>query len=257
VTLDDAMERVNAAHLREDWRGVLKWEGRIEKMMGDQPDAGCKNILEVFCNAHKAVFNSTGSTDHSLSIVRLETRRVEVLGKMQRFRDQGQALCRVADRLPSLGRQHEAEEYFQRARKIAEAHGFFSVECEACLGLGKLARAEGRQEEGLELLRNALVCLPLCEEEDTIMELDVLDHFTDALFHTHAIDEVEPLVARYLEAAKAESDKQGHLCYCRLHSFYTSTRLHEVLCLCNPCWEPPHAARPLHSTKADSVIHRY
>ena len=239
VTLDDAMERVNAAHLREDWRGVLKWEGRIEQMMEDQPDAGCKNILEVFCNAHKGVFHSTGSTDHSLSIVRLETRRVELLGRMQRFRDQGEALCRAAGYLPDVGRRQEAEGYFERARKIAEAHGLFSVECRSCLGLGRLAMAEGHAEKGVDLLRNALVCAPLCEgganqRDANRMELAVLHDFTNALFLTNAIDEVEPLVARYREAAHAKSDTQGRPCDFGLHSLYASARLHEVLCTCTP-----------------------
>ena len=235
VTLDDVVERVNAAHIREDWRAVLKWEGRMEEMMEVRTDAGCNKILEVFIDAHGRAFNSTGSKDDSLSIVRLETRRVEVLGKMQRFRDQGEALCRTADCLSVLDKHQEAEAYFQRARKIAEAHGFFSVECIACLGLGNLAMAEGRQEEGVDLLRNALVCVPLCEEEDTIMELNVLLDFTNALFHTHAIDEVEPLVARYLEAAKAQSEKQGHMDISEFQSLYASAQLHEVLCTCTPC----------------------
>jgi hypothetical protein len=258
VTLDDAVERVNAAYLRQDWRGVMEWEGRMEEMMEHAPDdADCTVILLMFANAHTRAFLSTYSEVHSLSIVRLDTRRAEVLGKMQRFRDQGEALCRAAGYLHDLGRQQEAEGYFERARKIAEAHGFFSVECRSCLGLGSMAMEGGRNEEGLELLRNALICVPLCEEEDTIIELEVLQDFTHALFHTHAIDEVEPLVARYLEAAKAQSNKQGRLRYWHLHSLYTSARLHEVLCTCTPCWEPPHAARPLHSTKADSVSHRH
>jgi len=149
---------------------------------------------------------------------------------MQRFRDQGEALCKVAARLCYLDKEQEAERYFQRARKIAEAHGFFSVECESCLGLGNLAVTGGREQEGVELLRNALVCVPLFEEEDTILELNVLFFFTDALFDTHAIDEVEPLVARYLEAAKAESQKRGRLHFTEFQSLCTSARLHEVLC---------------------------
>ena len=148
VTLDDAVERVDAAQLRKDWRGVLKWEGRMDQMMESCHDAGCNNILMVFSNAHNGAFNSTGSEDHLLSIVRLETRRAEVLSKMQRFRDQGEALCRVADRFLGLGRRHDAEGYFQRARKIAEAHGFFSVECQSCLGLGGLAVAAGGARRG-------------------------------------------------------------------------------------------------------------
>jgi hypothetical protein len=229
VSLADVVEKVNAANLREDWREVLRWEGRMEEMMKNSEDAACSNILLVFANAHRKVFESTGSKDHSLSIVRLETRRGEVLGKMQRFRDQGEVLCTVAEHLLFLGKPQEAEGYLQRARKIAEAHGFFSVECESCLGLGKLAIREGHDQEGVELLRNALVCLPLCEGEVSIMELNVLRFFTDQLFDTHAIDEAEPLVARYREAAKAESEMKGHLPFSELHSLYTSARLHEVL----------------------------
>jgi len=230
VTLDDVVERVNAAHIREDWRAVLKWEGRMEEMMENRTDTGCNTILEVFVDAHGRAFRSTGSKEDSLSVIRLETRRVEALGKMQRFRDQGEALCHAAEYLRLLDKQQEAEGHFQRARKIAEAHGFFSVECRSCLGLGSLAMDGGREEEQVELLRNALVCVPLCEVDYSITELNVLHIFTRALFETHAIDEVEPLVARYLEAAKAESQKQGRLQITELTSLYTSARLHEVLC---------------------------
>jgi hypothetical protein len=237
--VEHVFEKVNAAHLCEDWREVLKWKGRMEEMMEYQPDAVCNDILVVFVDAHERAFRSTGSEDNSLSIVRLEKRRAEVLGKMQRFRDQGEVLCRASDYLRVLGRRQEAEEYFKRARKIAEAHGFFSAECRSCLGLGCLAMEEKRQEEGLELLRNALICVPLCEEEDTVMELNVLQAFTRALFHTHAIDEVEPLVARFLKAAKAESENQGRLHLSELRSLYASARLHEVLCLCPPVLGTP------------------
>jgi hypothetical protein len=243
VTLKEVVERVNAAHLCHDWREVLKWEGRMEGMMEPQKDSGCNTILALFADAHRGAYNSTESKDNSLSIVRLQTRRVELLGKMQRFRDQGEALCIVAEQLHILGRRQEAETYLQRARKIAEAHGFFSVECRSCLGLGNLAMgAGGRAEEGVELLRNALVCLPLCEGGDTTTELNVLLSFTDALFHTDAIDEVEPLIPRYIEAAKAESDKQGRRNYSEFHSLYASARLHEVLCT----WTPPRVGLPSH-----------
>jgi hypothetical protein len=250
-------EKVNAAGLVDDWKEVLKWEGRLEEMMANQTDANCSSLLKAFARSHTMGFNSTGNDEHALSAVRLEIRRVEVLGKMQRFRDQGEALCKIAAHLRLLDNQQEAKGYFQRGRKIAEAHGFFSVECNACLGLGGLATEEGRQEEGVELLRNALVCVPLCEEENPALELNVLHFFTDALFDTHAIDEVEPLVARYLDAAKAESEKQGRLHMSEFHSLFSSARLHEVMCSYPPRWKPLHTARPLHVTKADSVSHRY
>jgi hypothetical protein len=239
LTLAEVYEKVDAAVLGDDWREKLKWEGRMEEMMKDLKDANCNTILSVFVDAHLSALSSTGSKDHSLSIVRLETRRAELLGKMQRFRDQGKALCRVASHLLILGKQQKAEGFFKRARKIAEAHGFFSVECDACLGLGKVAMAGLREQEGVDLMRNALVCVPLREEEDPLIELNVLHIFTRALFHTHAIDEVEPLVARFLEAAKAESEKSGRMSISELHSLYTSARLHEVLCTCTSRVEAP------------------
>ena len=123
VSLDDLFEKVNAANLREDWREVLKWEGRMEEMMEEHTDAACSHILRVFANAHRRGFNSTVSEDHCLSIVRLETRRIEVLGMMQRFRDQGEVMCGVADMLLYQDKTQEAAGYFQRARKLGEAQG--------------------------------------------------------------------------------------------------------------------------------------
>ena len=152
MSLTDVVEKLNAANLREDWGEVLKWEGRMDEMMERQPDAECGFILEVFANAHYRSFNSTGSHDHSLSIVRLKTRLADVLGRMQRFRDQGEVMCAIAENLQTIGKTQEAAGYFQRARKLGEEHGFFVLECQSCFGLGHLASSEGRNEEGLELL---------------------------------------------------------------------------------------------------------
>ena len=234
MSVDDALGKVNTGRAARDWREVLKWEGRMEQMMEHQDGASCNSILEVFFDAHRMGSESTGNRDHLLAMVRLQTRRGEVLCKMQRFRDQGEALVRVADHLRCLDKPQESSLYLQRARKIAEAHGFFSVECRSCLGLGILAREGGRDVEGADLLRNALLCAPLSEEGGTIIELNVLHSFIDALFHTLGFDEVEPLIARYREAAKAESDKQGRLTLVDFHCLYTSARLHEVLCSCPP-----------------------
>ena len=82
--------------------------------------------------------------------------------------------------------------YHHKARKVGEAHGFFSVECRACLGLGQDKIVEGCIEEGLDLLRNALAASRLSEHEGfSTWELPVLESLIDALFRTEAIDEVE------------------------------------------------------------------
>jgi hypothetical protein len=91
----------------------------------------------------------------------------------------------------------------------------------------------------LALLRNALVAAELNELDDPEYERDALKSLVDALLRTHAIDEVEPLVLRYREAAKALSEKEGAaFCFAEINSFFFSARLHEVLCLCTPGWEP-------------------
>jgi len=91
----------------------------------------------------------------------------------------------------------------------------------------------GRHEEGLALLRNALVAAELNELDDPELELSALDALIQTLFRTNSIDEVEPLVLRYREAAKAESAKEG-FCFAELHSLLCSARLHEVLCFWTP-----------------------
>jgi hypothetical protein len=229
VTLEDVRKRVDAAGEGRDWRGVLKWEARMEQLLEGRSDAARNGTLEAFMCAHAFACDATGSTDHALAVVRLEDRRIELLGNIMRFRDQGEAMCEAAGYLVDAGKRQEAAGYFQRARDIGAAHGFFSIECKACCGLGRLAFEEGRHEEGLDLLRNALAASSLREnEDDTFMELKSLTDLINALFLEHKIDEAQPLILRFREAAEAESQKIGRVSFTELESLYASARLHEV-----------------------------
>ena len=60
VSLDDVFEKVNAAKLSEDWREVLKWEGRMDEMVEGNTDAACNNIFAMFANAHRRGSMQTG-----------------------------------------------------------------------------------------------------------------------------------------------------------------------------------------------------
>ena len=116
-----------------------------------------------------------------------------------------------------------------RARDVGAAHGFFSLESKACIGLGGAAREEGRHEEELELLRNALVAAELNELDDPQYERDALEELIMVLFKTNSINEVEPLLRRYREATTAQSERERFCC----EEFYSplfSALLHEVLC---------------------------
>jgi hypothetical protein len=74
--------------------------------------------------------------------------------------------------------------------------------------------------------------VPLVEEDEQTLEIDVLRSLIHALFETDGLDELDPLVLRYREAAKAVSGRTGRpdLFSTQLRSLYYIARLHEVLC---------------------------
>ena len=208
----------------------------MEELMALRSDDYCSWILVVFSRAHRMEWQATGNKDHARSYAGLVERRIPLLGKLQRFWDQGESMCILSNVLRLLLRKREAATWFQRARDVGAAHGFFSLESKACIGLGQAAMEEGRNEEGLALLRNSLVAAELNELDDAHYELRVLEALVDALFTTTSIDEVEPLVLRYREAAKACSGKEGFGFAC--DSLLGSARLHEVLCI-HPAFGKP------------------
>jgi len=229
----------------------------MEELMALRSDDACSNILSVFSDAHRKGFTATGSKGHYRSCVGLEEWQIPLLGKLQRFRDQGQAMCSLSHALRLLDRDSEASTWSQRARDVGAAHGFFSLESKACRGLGLAAMDAGRHEEGLPLLRNALVAAELNELDDPQYELDALSSLMFPLFSTNLIDEVEPLVLRYREAAKAQSEKEG-VCFPELDSLLCSARLHQVLRLCTPRLGTPFRGSALASSTAiASDCHRY
>ena len=82
----------------------------------------------------------------------------------------------------------------------------------------------------------------LNELDDPHYELAALQVLVEQLLNTHAIDEVEPLVLRYRDAAKAESEKDG-VSFAPFMALEFSARLHEVLCPCTP-----HLGTPYHGS---------
>jgi len=231
VSQQEVILNIQTAQAAGDWREVLKWEGRMEELLArcSSDDYKCSKILYCFSQARARGYGATGSEDHARSCVILEERRIPLIGKLQRFWDQGKTMCELSDILRSLDRKSEAVSWYQRARDVGAAHGFFSLESTACEGLGWAAMEEGRHEEGLALLRNALVAAELNELDDPKYELEALTPLIMALFKTNSINEVEPLLRRYRAATKAQSERVRFCC----EEFYSplfSALLHEVLC---------------------------
>ena len=219
-----------------------------------QSDLFCSEMLGIFAMAHILAWQATDSIDHARFCVPLMERRIPLLGKLQHFMTQGQAMCNLAGILRSKGfeRYSEAATWFQRARDVGAAHGFFSLESSACIGLALAAKDAGRHEEGVALLRNALVAAELNELDDPVIELVALDGLIHALFQTNSIDEVGPLLLRYRGAAE---DNPG--CHYEISCLLFSARLHEVLCICTTrLGTPDHDSVLASSTAIASVFHR-
>ena len=203
-------EQMAAAFDASDWRAVIKLEGRMEEMMEERMnDLTGERILRVFLVSYTNLSMSDYSqADVAIKVIGLQERRMKFLIKMKHFRDLGEAMHNVALHLMALGRKSEAGSYLKQARALGEEHGFYSVECRSCQGLGQFALKEGRIEEGLEFMRLALAAANFCEveEEGKTYELHLLQELIDALLvdcncppSTSAIDEAEPLVIHFRE----------------------------------------------------------
>ena len=119
LPLRNVWDLVLEARNREDWKGVLKWEGRMEEFLAQQSDpSACDLVLHSFSLSHKVAFNMTGTQDHALSFISLEDRRLVVLAKLQRFRDQGEAMCEIGGMLRLVDKMKDAAGYFERARAV-------------------------------------------------------------------------------------------------------------------------------------------
>ena len=106
LPLRDVYRQVQAAEAAGNFHEILRWEGRLEEMLevqgaGFRGDQGRQGILCTFVRAHQMAteMSPMAAAPHALKLVRLEERRVELLGKLERFRDQAEAMCGVAQNL--------------------------------------------------------------------------------------------------------------------------------------------------------------
>ena len=79
----------SAAEVR-DHAEVLKWEERMDDLMVMKTADTRDYILKAYVNAHTSQLTARNWVDHALAIARISERRIEILGNLQRFRDQGE-----------------------------------------------------------------------------------------------------------------------------------------------------------------------
>jgi len=126
----EVWQKICVAKDARDWQGVIKFQGYMEELLENEPDDYSEHVLSIFEGAHTMAAFQTGRRDDAL-IASLVARRIELLGEMQRFRDQGEAICNAAVQFLAVDPE-KAKKYLLRARALGEAHGFISMECRCC-----------------------------------------------------------------------------------------------------------------------------
>ena len=110
----DVFEIVKVAYAGSDWQEVLKWQGRLDDLLEGRSAVVCNNILFAFSTAHRET--ASEGRQALRQMVKIELRHVDVLGTMERFRDQGESMCRVGDHLTKLHQQYRDTTLQEAAR---------------------------------------------------------------------------------------------------------------------------------------------
>jgi tetratricopeptide (TPR) repeat protein len=185
-------------------------------------------VLILFIDLNNKANAETGHDMYRVSLIRLKENLVKLLGSMELFHEQGLHMTTLGGMFMSMKHYEVAKIYFQEVRDIGVAHGFFTMECKACLGLGRIAMKEGRLQEGLELLQNALCASSLLLPEDNPREYEINAFYwlIDALFDTGDIDEAEKLMVRM--AATVKQDEKDYIQINDMRVMIDKTRLYQT-----------------------------
>mmetsp|Transcript_56249 Transcript_56249/g.134279 ORF Transcript_56249/g.134279 Transcript_56249/m.134279 type:complete len:456 (+) Transcript_56249:672-2039(+) len=186
---------VEKARVSRDWAGVLRWESRLEDLL-TLSEAGHPTLIESFAVANL-------NQGHFAKAASLIQRRVQLLGKLECFAEQGADMCLVGECFVRLDDAQGAGTWYQKARKLGEKHGCYAVECSASLGLGRIEfYTLKRMTEAEELLRHALSVLDFVEGQDETLERDIKHELAKVLLQTDRYEEAGPLIQRLCELAE-------------------------------------------------------
>jgi len=176
---------------------LLRWESRLEELLTLDDSTNLQMIDAFACaNLGQGHFGQAAS---------LCQRLVQLLGKMERFSEQGADMCRVGDCFIRLNDAKSAERWYQKARMLGEKHGCYESEGRASLGLGRVEFMRGRMQEAEELLRHALSVLDFVEGKDETLERDINVELAKLLMQTDRYEEAGPLIQRLRELAERAS----------------------------------------------------
>jgi hypothetical protein len=214
VPVGRLIQQIQKAYDHGLWHEVVKSEHRLAEMIATVPDDVTLGILAMFMQAHEKLSKETGDAHHFSSCDHLQERKIELLGAMNLFKEQGQEMYAQGSSLllrkydkenPDVGciERHIAEKWFQRTRTVAGNHGLFTLESEACFGLGKLSVNDGRVDEGIDLIRNAYIAGNL--DDSVLHASQAVELLIELYIQTHKLDDAVSFIPEYEELAKKSS----------------------------------------------------
>jgi hypothetical protein len=237
--LAEVLDVVRDAHKIRDWQTLLKFKGRMEELLLSIPNPHGTDVLLMFSDGHTFAFEHTGGEEHLHQGIRLMKRRAEMSKSLQMGALECESLCSAGHYLNLLGRLSEATTYFFQARTVAQREFLFTIESDACLGLGEIEIVEHRLANGVLMMQSALAAAERCDGVNNRYELNALVRLIQALFDTKGeldtelefstLAELQKLVPRYKKAAGAQSEKDGKLFIGEFRSLFYDAQLHEVL----------------------------
>ena len=201
-----------------DWPGVLRWESQLEELF-TLSAASQPQLLNAFASANMA-------EGHFAKAASLFEKSAELLGKLERFSSQGEAMCRAGECFLRLNDAKGGEKWYQKAQKLGEKLGCLDVECRASFELGRLElHSRGHKEQAEELFRHALSVLDYVEGPKEPLERDIKQELVKVLMQTGRHEEAWPLIQCLRElAVRASCDPLDMVTALQLTMIFHETR---------------------------------
>jgi tetratricopeptide (TPR) repeat protein len=230
------------AYNAENKEEIIRWKSRFDDVvaMKTQSDHVQCGVLHIVLRAYQSmlplivVMPMSNSNRPELEvhithrkIAAVYLRQSEFMCKALCFRDQGEAICHAADNILLGGNIEGARKLFNMARKIAEAHGFYIVECLSCQGLGNCFKSDGNREEALLFLQNALVSAPFCEHSCDRLEKELTECVASSLYYSQRYSEAEELMPRLRLLTRNSSVEHDSLDIMEVSGYLLRIRLYE------------------------------
>jgi len=226
ISAKDMLMVTQRAWTEENWAGVISYEDHLAEMVAPHPDEITLSIVTMLWYAHIQLaeeshhrFSLSGGLrrkiKHLAASDRLQERKIETLGGMQQFLNQGEEMYTQGDiilqRMVVRKKQEGWEEisddvakmsvaaatWFEKTRQVAEKHGLFALESRACYGLAKMSIDADQITEAVELMGNAITA-GKCDNS-YLHESEAIENLIEMMLQTRQTEKFEMMIVAYHE----------------------------------------------------------